>query len=116
MKQTNQFILTSIETFSNILPYGTSIPGIRYVQLALDMQTKISDSELMDADLKNMLIGLFKNLLSEFGTDIPNDTKDDIIFVIDEYMVAWRTAQAIEITLRQNLMFHIGKESHSQQR
>lgn len=82
MKLTNQFILTSAETFTNVLPYNTSIPGIRYIQLTLDMQAKISDSELMDADLKNMLLGLFKDLLSDFGTDIPNDTKDNIIFIV----------------------------------
>lgn len=111
MKNANNFILNTIETFANSIPHDTNIPGIRYAQLTLDIQTKISDPELMDADLKNTLVDLFKNLLSEFGTDIPNDTKDDIIFIVDEYIVAWRTSQAITMALRQNLSFYNGKES-----
>ena len=108
MRNANTLSLNLISLFNTAITERLGydpVPGIKYAKITLGIEA--DTNELIDGTSMNNIKELFTQILNEFGTDIPNDDKTDILFIIEKYVKAVQFSQCIILVFKQFIAYKI---------
>lgn len=101
MRNGNELVTKIIQVFSNAVADRSlrdPIPGSRYTRLALDIKDCLQ--EILDSRTINKILLMCKAALGEYGEDIPNDDKDDILYIVENHIKNVQASQFIRWTFK----------------
>lgn len=101
MQNSNNFITNTIKTFRYAVTNRSlrdHIPGENYAQLALDIKDCLK--QIIDHSTIERIMSLFRDVLYQFGDDIPNDDKTDILYIVENHIKTFQAGQYIMWTFK----------------